>query len=124
MLVVSDSATLTIAPAFQGQRRLYRSAGRLAPAFQGQRRLCRSAGRLAITWLCMLVTSDSAAFTDNTIAQGQRHLPSTWFVRLGARPVVSSNTARCRGLTSAGSCVSSDTSRRGLPWAWSLQDQW
>ena len=70
------------------------------------------------------MTSGTAAFTDNTIAQGQRRLPSTWFVLNGARPVVSGDTARCRGLTSEGSCVSSDTARRGgALWAWSLQDQ-
>ena len=92
MLVVSDSATLTIAPAFQGQGRLFRSAG-----------------RLAIPWPCMLVTSGTAGFTNNTIAQGRRRLPSTWFVIYGARPVVSGDTARCKGLTSEGSCVSSDT---------------
>ena len=77
MPVASDTAALTI-----------------APAFQGQGRLCRSAGRLANLWLCMLVTSGTAGFTDNTIAQGQRRLPSTWFVLDGARPVVSGDTAR------------------------------
>ena len=89
MLVAGGTATHTFAPAFQGQGHLLRSAGRHAPAFQGQRRLCRSAGRLANPWLRMLVTSDTAEFT-----------------------------ARCRGQTSAGSNVSTDTFQGDGPLGW------